>query len=191
MEKPEERGLHNLIKQLAAGSSEALAEIWKHEAKRLFWFIRKRFNELDEQEIDAIIQEVMIVLLQKAYQYSGSSDKNAKNYISTIAYRIAMGLVKKKAKLLYWADDLINGYLGKRDPHVRDLREAEDLVAGGEVFGEVLESLVKVLTDRERTAFELKARGYIQTEIAQMMGVSRSRVSQLMRSIREKGETIL
>lgn len=61
----------------------------------------------------------------------------------------------------------------------------------GYSFVELLESIKKVLTEREYSVLMMKYKGYSQLEISKNLGISQSRVSKILSSIKETVKPIL
>lgn len=61
----------------------------------------------------------------------------------------------------------------------------------GYSFVELLESIKKVLTEREYSVLMMKYKGYSQLEISKILGISQSRVSKILSSIKETVKPIL
>jgi len=195
MAKKEESGLNALLRSVAAGHLDAIVEIWDIVFDKITGFILARFQVFDESEVEGIISRTILKLMEKAYQYRGTTDKQAMNYIFTIAKNIAIDLAKKKGRTPYLddllidpqgaktTDELMDELLSIQEPHSKQARSIEDQI--DDLLG--IEELIDELTEREREVLSLLAEGYSQREIAMALGVTPGRVSQLVRKIREKG----
>lgn len=140
-------------------------------------------------EQDDVIQEVLI----KVYKSLASYDKS-KAKISTYVDRVIENMIKDSFKKCGSFKNLANvNALEIEDSYTSESDDAPSMSHSVSVGNEDLNFLEteiymdletnKYLTKRERLVFDLHYRGYEKVEIAQMLGLSKARVTQIWKEI--------
>lgn len=164
------------MQEIAKGNTAALELFYAQSATPIFNSLRARFGSiLDPGEIDAVVATTVYRVWQKGGTFTGETDKMAQGWILSIARHLALDLirVKQKAKEIETEidDERLNAL---SDPAVFD------------ESGPDLQKFMQRLTEKEREVAEHLALGERDSQIAQQMKISRTRVHQIKAQIAKK-----
>jgi RNA polymerase sigma factor (sigma-70 family) len=170
----DESGLHDSLVEAKAGCTTRLVERHKELFDGLVNFIHHLYPSLDEPSCESAAQLAIVKIPPAAQNYRGKTNKQARNYIFTIAKHCAFDLIRNEKK---FAD--IEAYYLINDDRAQ---KVEDAVVEAEIFTKICDAL----TSQENKVLDLLLKGYIAVDIAKILTVSKPRVSQLRKNIIEK-----
>jgi RNA polymerase sigma factor (sigma-70 family) len=140
------------------------------------------------------IQQILRIRVWKAIErFDASRGKPRDKYVFMVVFDGAKDIAKKKRRGELLIEDIAPANLSDRgsdSPAPRDKFEERYLSADHEeVYGEVDEGelhLPNTLNERERGVLDLMRRHYRQTEIADVLGITKREVESAVRGIRIK-----
>lgn len=179
--------LHALIRAVAAGDQDAFTELYNQYFPRLVRYVLNRVSSLDEAEAESIVQDVMFCVYRKAGTYNGNSDAQATSWLYRITHNRTIDItraMRRFQEVELDADDRPMSELPDPDnENDDDTRRAEEV---DEEIRQYLNLFIQSLTPREREVLALKVKGLRSNEIAEIVGVSAPRITQLMQNIQRK-----
>lgn len=197
-------GLHELLCRAGQKDEEAFTQIYQAIHRVALVAILAEVSSLDEAEAEAVFNRAMFKVWDRAGTYQGrpgpDPDLTAWAWIRTTILRTAQDASRMHRRRSV-AEVLESDMLPEDEQEdISDLSPI-DRLAPGEVSPadqvqtspsallEAHEGLIEYLDEldeRERRVFQMLAEGTSQAEAAQTLGVSASRLSQIVRSMRDK-----
>ncbi len=139
----------------------------------------------DPHDAEDIVQDCYLRLLAKAHAYDLPRD-GMKLLLASISNASINLRTRHKPTFGFFRSD--DGTLD--DPQDRTAIPPEDVVIGNELNGAMAGAL-KQLPPQQRAAVELKAMGYSQNEIAEMLNTTQSNAGVLIHRARQALEVLL
>lgn len=130
---------------------------------------------LDLGEIDAIVIDAMHRIWQKGATYREDTDAKAQGWIIKIARNLGMDAIRVKRKAQEVETELDDERIGTK--------------ALGNTIDETsidLARLLQSLSPREKEVADLLSKGYRDVDIAEVLGISKTRVHQIRKAIGTK-----
>lgn len=145
------------------------------------WLLKRlltRFSgSLDLYTLESCVQETMFRLLTKAWSFRGDSEPSAKSWLLTIARHIALDEISRNS----------------RETGISEIVERKTVLSFGnpkdcedDCQAVDWKKFKEILTRRESEVLDLKSQGYKNSEIAELLQLSRSRVTQIVDGIEDK-----
>lgn len=174
---PENRAkIHDLLIRIKNSDLTAWAELFEIEAAILRRFILSKFDELSIEDNDDIVQEVLLKILNNIHAYRGVSEGEAIRWIRSITHHECIDLYRRNRWPVVELDE------SKPDKHQQKPEE----VGEDDLTDARLIKLLPQLTRNEIRVLRYIAAGYKNHEMALAMGVSKARVTQIIKSIKKK-----
>lgn len=173
-----EFGLNRLVKETSEGKIESFERLFCICVPHISSFLSSRFfEELDPHEIDSLVMETMVRVWQKGASCTANTDKQARNWVLTIANNLALDLIRTKIRAREIEVELDYERLPEGEPEERNDHYGRDLI-----------KFFERLTSREMEVAKLLAEGYRDVDVAEELGISKTRVHQFKEQIKEKAE---
>ena len=140
---------HNLVSRTAKGEEEAFEILYDESVPRIVNHLIRKFQDLDWCDAEAVAQQTMLRVWEKAHTYEGKSDTSAWAWIRTIAKNKAIELLRiwsRKIQIereVAWLEEQRNS----------GARAIEDYIEDREAFEEHRKMLKAALTRREFEVF--------------------------------------
>ena len=203
------RGLQDLLNRVAQRDEQAFTWMYEVLHQTAVATILAEVGGLDEYEAEAIYNRSMLKVWQKASTYQGrplhDPDATAWAWIRTVilhtALDISRGLRKRvMAEVVELEMRMLPSQEEMQDLSPIDQLSSEDVapaersVDSPAALSETREGLIEFfgeLNPRERLIFRLLAEGRSQAEVAAHLGISAARLSQVVRSMRQRAEQLV
>ncbi len=175
--------LDRLLKKIARQDSAAFEQLYPVLKPNLSRFLLWQFNNLDESDVEALVQQTLLRVWEKANTYHGCSPSSAKNWIISIARNLALDQLKQHKRQVS-LELLLEG--GLPEHHFEESTSSSNPLEEIIVQNEKLYQRIKHLTAREKQVLDLLKEGYTQKRVACTLNIAPPRVNQLIRAIRQK-----
>lgn len=195
-----------LMDRMKTGSQEeinfTLAELQQLLGAELRNYVNHRFNSQGEVFVEELLHQTWVKVWLKMDQCRGFTCQSILAWIKKAALRIGINMVRdnrKFAELLRLESENSSDEDGSSPREETNVfpqenggmaasmwRPTEDQV----IFNDLIEKWRESLTDQERNVFRLILEGCSKSEIADMMDISRPRVSQYIEQISGKNAGI-
>jgi RNA polymerase sigma factor (sigma-70 family) len=202
-------GLHDLLCRVGQSDENAFIQMYENLHRIAVVTILGEFSNIDEFEAEAIYNQAMFKIWKRASTFEGrpghDPDVTAWAWIRITILHTAQDVTRVmrrrgfaeilEAEMMTEEERGGSTELSPIDRlSISDLALSDQplnspaaLVEGHEGLVEFIQSL----DERERTIFRMLAEGVSQAEIAAKLGISPSRMSQIVHSLRSKAEKIL
>jgi len=179
------------LKKHTGRHSYAIRKIYTTLHDGIFRAVRSISNDLDDLKIEEVINKTLLRVTEKAHTFNGTTDKRAKNWITQIAVNIAKDLLRKQQR-----EEKKMGLISIDDPSnnivIQDKNlYVEELVIAREENGcyqKQIADFLQVLSKRELEVLNLVLQGKKNFETAEILDISRSRVTQIRKAIKGKAK---
>jgi len=164
---------------VANGNEAVYEECFAYVFSCVCRFLHGKVPDLDEALIEEAAQYTLSQIWLKAVTYRNNTNQQAWGWISKIAHHKGLDLIKAQRRLI---DLDLESYPRGKVPSpliVKNNNTLLDLIIDLKMFREGL-------SPRQKEAFDLLCKGYKNKKIAEQMGISKERVSQLIGKIQEK-----
>lgn len=176
-----EFGLYHLVQETAEGKTSAFETLFGLCVPHLTTFVLTKYHDkLDTYEIEAVVLEAMHRVWQKGGSCTATTDRQARNWILTIAKNLAVDLIRLKDRAR------------EVELELDDERFPENkLIEDPEVPSIDLGYFYQRLTAQEQKVARLIASGYRDVDVAAELNITKTRVNQLKKQIGEKVKKFL
>lgn len=201
------RGLHDLLVRVALHDEDAFARMYEVLYRTAIATILAEIGGIDEADAESIYCQAMYKIWRKAGSYQGREerqdpDTTAWAWIRTTIVRTALDVsrsLRKKDMAELLESEMINEAEQDegQDSSPIDQLSASDVAVGERMQDspakltearEGLHEFLGSLEERDKLIFRLLAEGHPQGEVAQRLGISASRLSQIVHALRDKAE---
>jgi RNA polymerase sigma factor (sigma-70 family) len=172
-------GLHSLIKKVAEKDFREYEIKFAEIFDGLVHFVGYWFLEFDGPTCEAVAQQTMWIILDKASTYRGETDSNGRAWILTIAHNHAKSVAVREKRHVSLDSDFEN--ISEEDQDSRVEREDTPTVTEQDWI-----NIKASLTVRQLEVFSEYLKGCKFTTIAKNLHISKSRVTQIFTQIKEK-----
>lgn len=159
--------LNECIRQTAGGKYDLYIEIFGDVFAWLTQRVCTTYPDLDLYQAETVAQSTMLKIIEKGVQYKGASDCEARNWLLTIAYHDALNLIRLEEREI-----------------ALDAHKAESFESGSPIDKNDWEWIKGQLSGREKDVLNLYMEGYLPSEIATKLGVSKPRITELLHKIK-------
>lgn len=160
-------GLNEFIRQTAGGKYDLYIESFGEVFAWLTQRVCAIYPDLDIYQAETVAQSTMLKIIEKGVQYKGESDCEARNWLLTIAYHDALNLIR------------LEGREVSLDARAVESFDGESLIDKND-----WEWIEQQLSVREKDVLNLYMDGYLPSEIATRLGVSKPRITELLHRIK-------
>ncbi len=199
-----QRGLHELLCKVAKKDEAAFTQMYESIHRVCVLTILRDFSGMEETEAEAIFNQAMLKIWLRAGSYQGRSgsepDVTAWAWVRITLLRTAQDvsrMIRKRGIAEIMEGDMHSESGSSESIDVspldrlgpKDVAPAEQVVDNPAVLFEDREGMAEFLaslSERERMIMGLLAAGKSQAEVAAMLGMSASRLSQIVHSLRQK-----
>lgn len=204
------RGLHDLLCRVGHSDEAAFVQIYETVHLIAIRTILGEFSNIDEFEAEAIYNQAMYKIWKRANTYEGRSnndpDITAWTWIRVTIVHTAQDasrvIRRREDAEILEAEMTTDEQRGSSSTElsaidrlsISDIAPADQPLTSPAVLVEGREGLVEFiqsLDERERLIFRLLMEGVSQADIAAKLGISPSRMSQIVHSLRSKAERML
>ncbi len=168
-----------LMNEIKAGNMLAFDELYRKYIKRLYRFSYSILKSTEEAE--NIVQDVFLTLWLNRGKVE--KDSSIKYYIFTIAYNMAISIIRKKAKDAQFIEYVKTLQVFTQEP--------VDLQIEYNELDEKLNKIIKALPVRQKEVYQLhRIEGLKYAEISERLNISintiENHMSRALKTIREK-----